>query len=279
LKTRALNMSPSLEKKAKKSVLKSKLETPSKISTPSANSSSSLSKPLKRKKEIETTAITANDEDRPAKVAKKSKKDDISKLDEPVIADTKKSKIAPSTAQPPNTTTAESVENSPKLKSRAKKASTSLPACGAPKSILKKSQPTKPIPTSISRPRKTTEASKQTKSKNPQVVVPEPEKDEEIDGSDEADDGNEEDSDSEGHLHGFSTDDDDSSDEEDAMNDEPSDVNLGKLPTIAKDDATVRRKLEKAKLHPVRIFFVFFCFFIIKKTLCGWSTDLFSSSD
>jgi len=82
------------------------------------------------------------------------------------------------------------------------------------------------------------------------VVVSEPEEDEEEFGADEADDGNEEGSDSEGHLHGFSTEDDDSSDEEDAMNDEPSDFDLGKLPTIAKDDATVKRKLEKAKQHP-----------------------------
>lgn len=50
------------------------------------------------------------------------------------------------------------------------------------------------------------------------------------------------------HLYGFSTDEDDSSDEDDAVGEE---VDIGKLPTVAKDDATVKKKLEKAKRHPV----------------------------
>ena len=58
------------------------------------------------------------------------------------------------------------------------------------------------------------------------------------------------------HLHGFSTDDDDSSDEDDAMDDEPSAFDVSKLPTIAKDDATVKRKLEKAKRQPVHLCFL-----------------------
>jgi nucleolar protein 15 len=86
------------------------------------------------------------------------------------------------------------------------------------------------------------------------MVVPESEEEEEEkDVADEAEHVNE-DSDSEGHLHGFSTDDDDSSDE-DAMVDEPSEFDIGKLPTVAKDDATVKQKLEKAKQHPVSLFF------------------------
>ena len=62
-----------------------------------------------------------------------------------------------------------------------------------------------------------------------------------------------EDGDEGGHLHGFSTDDDDSSDEEDAMDEEPSAFDVSKLPTIAKDDATVKHKLNKAKRQPVRL--------------------------
>ena len=58
------------------------------------------------------------------------------------------------------------------------------------------------------------------------------------------------------HLHGFSTDDDDSSDEEDAMDDGPSEFDVSKLPTIAKDDATVKHKLDKAKRQPVRLLFL-----------------------
>lgn len=53
------------------------------------------------------------------------------------------------------------------------------------------------------------------------------------------------------HLHGFSSDSDSSDDDEDdGVDDSPIDV--GKLPTVAKDDATVKRKLEKAKKQPVR---------------------------
>ncbi|KAI5119419.1 hypothetical protein M0805_009870 [Coniferiporia weirii] len=49
-------------------------------------------------------------------------------------------------------------------------------------------------------------------------------------------------------LHGFSSE-SDSSDEDDDVDNAPIDV--GKLPTIAKDDATVKRKLEKAKKRAV----------------------------
>ena len=122
----------------------------------------------------------------------------------------------------------------------------------APSSLKKKTKTVEPVPPSISRPRNVTAPSKPTKSKKPKEVVPEPEEDEENGGADEAVDVNE-DSDSEGHLHGFSTDDDDSSDEEGAMDDGPSEFDVGKLPTIAKDDATVKRKLEKAKQHRVRL--------------------------
>ena len=65
---------------------------------------------------------------------------------------------------------------------------------------------------------------------------------------------NDEEEDEEVHLHGFSTD-EDSSDEENDMDDEPSAFDVAKLPTIAKDDATVKKKLEKAKRKPVCILF------------------------
>lgn len=55
--------------------------------------------------------------------------------------------------------------------------------------------------------------------------------------------------DSANHLHGFSTDDDDSSDDDAA---EPSALDVATLPTIAKDDAAVKQKLDKAKRQPVR---------------------------
>lgn len=52
------------------------------------------------------------------------------------------------------------------------------------------------------------------------------------------------------HLYGFSTDDNDSSDEE--MDGDWGGIDVGKLPTIAKDDVVVKKKLEKAKKYPVR---------------------------
>jgi len=54
------------------------------------------------------------------------------------------------------------------------------------------------------------------------------------------------------YLHGFSTDEDNSSDEE--VDDKPglSAFEVSKLPTVAKDNETIKRKLEKAKRQPVR---------------------------
>jgi nucleolar protein 15 len=57
-------------------------------------------------------------------------------------------------------------------------------------------------------------------------------------------------SDSDLHLHGFSTDEDSSDDDMDA--EEFSGFDVASLPTIARDDATVKRKLDKAKRLPVR---------------------------
>jgi nucleolar protein 15 len=53
------------------------------------------------------------------------------------------------------------------------------------------------------------------------------------------------------HLYGFSTDEDSS--DEDLDVGEGTDFDVGALPTIARDDATVKRKLEKAKRKPVRL--------------------------
>lgn len=60
------------------------------------------------------------------------------------------------------------------------------------------------------------------------------------------------------HLHGFSTD-EDSSDDEFNVDDEDG-IDVGKLPTIAKDDAAVKRKLEKAKRQPVCSYMNLFAF-------------------
>ncbi|KAG2035855.1 RNA-binding domain-containing protein [Suillus americanus] len=111
----------------------------------------------------------------------------------------------------------------------------------APKSSLKSASKT-----SISNPgkRKSSSAdspSKPTKPKSILKPVKEPEVASEKSGSSDAEDDD--------HLYGFSTDEDDSSDE-DAIADQG--IDIGRLPTVAKDDATVKRKLENAKRHPTQ---------------------------
>jgi nucleolar protein 15 len=53
------------------------------------------------------------------------------------------------------------------------------------------------------------------------------------------------------HLYGFSTDEDSSDDDLDV--DEETALDVGFLPTVARDDAAVKRKLERAKRKPVRV--------------------------
>ena len=45
---------------------------------------------------------------------------------------------------------------------------------------------------------------------------------------------------------------DETSSDDDEMDTEPTAFDVQKLPTVAKDDATVKKKLEKAKRNPVR---------------------------
>ena len=101
---------------------------------------------------------------------------------------------------------------------------------------------------SISRPimRPTAASSKQKPSKIQKEFTSDSDEDdkEEKNSNDE---GRDEESEEENEfLQGFSTD-EDSSDEDQ----EPSNFDVGKLPTIAKDDETVKRKLENAKRQPV----------------------------
>ncbi|KAG5722991.1 hypothetical protein E4T56_gene18004 [Termitomyces sp. T112] len=92
---------------------------------------------------------------------------------------------------------------------------------------------------------KTSQKSKKVKQKEPSLSPSSSDTAEAVDDDSEQD-GNEKDL----HLHGFSTDDDDSSDEDEDMDYEAPALDISKLPTIAKDDATVKRKLEKAKRQP-----------------------------
>jgi nucleolar protein 15 len=113
------------------------------------------------------------------------------------------------------------------------------------------SKPHKPSPNplnSISFPKQ--KSSKKSKAPAPEMG----ESDDEPIGKDDSGEeeaGPEAYDENEDHLHGFSTD-GDSSDEESDADDPPVEFDMEKLPTIAKDDETVKRKLDKAKRQPVR---------------------------
>lgn len=121
--------------------------------------------------------------------------------------------------------------------------------------VITKSPPSKKspkvTPTTASQAKLDTskKSRKQKKYRSPSPA-PEPE---ESEGVDEDIPPNSEVVDEEPSFFGFSTDDDDddSSDEE-GMGAEIPGIDISKLPTIAKDDATVKRRLEKAKRKPVR---------------------------
>ncbi|KAF5362834.1 hypothetical protein D9758_007130 [Tetrapyrgos nigripes] len=113
----------------------------------------------------------------------------------------------------------------------------------APKASKTKSSKRKaPEEATISRPiERSNKKAKSSKAPQPDSSEDEPEEVEEKMNDEQEE---EEEEEEEEMLHGFSTDDDDSSDDEDFV--EPT-IDVGKLPTVAKDDATVKRKLEKAK--------------------------------
>lgn len=60
-------------------------------------------------------------------------------------------------------------------------------------------------------------------------------------------------------LHGLSSEDEDSSDDDDDDFVDAPAVDVSKLPTIAKDDATVKRKLEKAKMKRTQVCLLNIC--------------------
>ncbi|KZT73049.1 hypothetical protein DAEQUDRAFT_704041 [Daedalea quercina L-15889] len=159
--------------------------------------------------------VTVDSEKMSAK--KKTFKEESAKPTETKRAKQEKSAKAPKTAPP--------TDDSAKPAKRTSKAS-NIPLAG------------------ISHP---TMTSKSTNKKRRQSPEPEPEPSA-SDDDEESTTKNAEDADEEGHLYGFSTDDADSSDEE--IGEEWGGIDVGKLPTIAKDDAVVKKKLEKAKRHP-----------------------------
>ncbi|TCD61655.1 hypothetical protein EIP91_008124 [Steccherinum ochraceum] len=93
-------------------------------------------------------------------------------------------------------------------------------------------------PVSVSPPKKA------KKSKVAKPASPEPDEEEAFE------DGEKDQDEDSMHMFGFSTDEDDSSDDEAMNEDDAPGIDVKKLPTIAKDDATVKQRLEKAKRKP-----------------------------
>ncbi|GAB1525138.1 nucleolar protein [Rhizoctonia solani] len=90
------------------------------------------------------------------------------------------------------------------------------------------------------------------KRKAPTVALePESESESESDEEEESPKQQAENENEDTHLQGFSTDEDSSDDGGDEAPELPG-IDLTKLPTIAKDDATVKRRLERAKREPTQ---------------------------
>lgn len=98
----------------------------------------------------------------------------------------------------------------------------------------------KKAPSALSQPRK--KAPSPSTSDNEKDALPDEDKENGPEEEEEED---------QAHLFGFSTDDEDSSDDE--VNEQPDPIEVSQLPTIAKDDASVKQKLDKAKRKPVSI--------------------------
>jgi len=203
-----------------------------------------------------TTSISSTKKTKKRKVDE-VKDDELVEAEELVVeAKIKKSKTLKEQPQP---TVEEKVEVMlPKKKKKERKEKTEN---GATEKPTPASLPAEPVPEPISTPlqastiskapKTSDKRSKKSKKAKPKEPSPSPEPEPEVPSEDEAADADSGQNEEDLHLHGFSTD-DDSSDEDDAMDDEPSAFDVAKLPTIAKDDATVKRKLDKAKRQPMQ---------------------------
>jgi nucleolar protein 15 len=205
-------MAESSKLPSKKTEKKSKAKITKTLAAPAdASTEPSPSKGLKRKKSAKSAAPE------PAAEAEPSLIEDAPKP-------AKKSKKAKVDAVPePAEAEPSLLEDAPKPAKKSKQAKVDA----APE----------PAPIEVAKP------SKKSKKSKPVAPSPEPEPAPVEDA---------EDSEDAPLLHGFSTDDDDSSDDDDGYMDvEVSAFDIAKLPTIARDDATVKRKLENAKRQPV----------------------------
>ncbi|KAM5544528.1 hypothetical protein V8D89_001426 [Ganoderma adspersum] len=214
---------------------------------PPVDPSSSKSKKEKKEKKTNDSVKEAEEPQTAVGVGKKEKKgkgaakmvtleDKVAEVEVEAKAGTKgkrkakdvedkDAEVAKETKKKRKSIAVEDVEEAPPTP-KAKKSKSTPAVVGPPSSPAKPAQK---------------EAKKEKKAKRVKVAEPEPEPEAEEEEVVEENEVEEE------EFYGFESDDDDSSDEE--VDDIPG-IDLGKLPTIAKDDATVKRKLEKAKRKP-----------------------------
>ncbi|KAF4596484.1 hypothetical protein EYR40_007819 [Pleurotus pulmonarius] len=191
-----------------------------------------------------------------------------------VVATKSSKKSAKDTKRPTKSTTAAKPKSS---KSKAEKTPVPPSPSSKPQPTPKPSSSSKFISNALNKPKpdskKTATAvnkakiPKPSKVKQPSKPAPPADSDESSDegedgdekidaeedkSSDKGDDDGSSEVEEDGHLHGFSSSDDDSSDEDNDMDVEPVGIDVGKLPTIAKDDESVKRKLDKAKKQPTQ---------------------------
>ncbi|CAA7265540.1 unnamed protein product [Cyclocybe aegerita] len=270
-----------IDKKSKKSTGK---PDPKTELSPKLESSYKPAKALKRKKGDDNNNLSSKE---PPKVSKKAKKNEtlskkpkkaskepadldaelvgdiavedvVATLSEEILSNSnkKKGKGLSKAAQEVKPV----LEDKPRKSKNKSQAPTSesvtipTPSLSTSKEPTKKATTKEVIPTSISCPRKlesTTQKSKSKKFVKAPTSKPEASasEDKEEGGNDDGAKESDEDS-NDNQLHGFSTD-EDSSDKDDAMDNKPADFDIRKLPTIAKDDMTVKMKLEKAKWQPI----------------------------
>ncbi|KAF9496829.1 hypothetical protein BDN71DRAFT_1445783 [Pleurotus eryngii] len=179
------------------------------------------------------------------------------------VKETKRATKPTTTASPKSTKSKVekiAVPSSPSTKPQATPKSSSSSkfisnALNKPKSESKKAAPavnkTKlSKPSDVKRPSKLAPPADSAESPDEEEDADEERDGEEDENSDKGDDGSSE-GEEDTHLHGFSSSDNDSSDDDD-MDVEPVGIDVGKLPTIAKDDESVKRKLDKAKKQPTQ---------------------------
>ncbi|TFK88829.1 RNA-binding domain-containing protein [Polyporus arcularius HHB13444] len=207
--------------------------------------------PAKAKKaktvEQQPAAAPADPSSSKPKKAKKKSEDGAKEVVEPVKADAKKDRKKKESAvvveQPKPDEKAEVSGEKKRKRKAAEPAEQETSAQPLKETKKKRTSIAEPAPAVEEEKVETGDKKKKRKAKAAPEPQPQPEEEAE-EAAEEQSEKEEED-----EFYGFESDDDDSSDEDEMVDDIPG-IDIGKLPTIARDDETVKRKLEKAKRKP-----------------------------